>query len=469
MRLASFDSMSSFQADILQKGRTFGGICTISVYTLLFLVLVLEMWSYLIPRDFETRISLDENSDSLLQLNVDITMHKIDCRNLRLVVKDSFGDEPLNTLTNDFSYRPVSSTGAQAGAAYRERSRDELDKKKDTHEAGAMAELDADWDSSHDGFKHSSFKEVVQAHDFIFVNFFATWCPHCRHFAPAWAEIADQLNKKKWTDADGKEHKVLLLKVNCVDFENVCFEEGVDAYPTLMLYKNDGTKQEFEDRRMLETIEDFIQKKVHNAHFALKEEGEKGCNIRGRLLVPRVPGRFAMEAGGTTAEQGLQPSMANVSHTISHLSFSDPEDGLNHRRRWRKLPKWVSEYLNPMDGKSYTISTMKKTLHHYVKIVSTQTANKAQFYQFLPSHREGNVAENEVPEMRIIYDLEPMMVHLNTGRKAWYDFLSSLFGIVGGIYVTVEAMVGLSRIASGKLSRDTTRAAGRSGILMEDD
>merc|ERR1719411_1035650 len=71
-----------------------------------------------------------------------------------------------------------------------ERIADEL-KKEDGEK-----ELDADWDSSHDGFRHKSFEHVIQFHDFTLINFFAGWCIHCQRFAPQWREMATHIQEK---------------------------------------------------------------------------------------------------------------------------------------------------------------------------------------------------------------------------------------------------------------------------------
>lgn len=59
-----------------------------------------------------------------------------------------------------------------------------------------VQELDADWSSSHDGFRHKSFEHVIQGHDFTFINFFAGWCSHCQKFAPEWERLAEKVGNR---------------------------------------------------------------------------------------------------------------------------------------------------------------------------------------------------------------------------------------------------------------------------------
>lgn len=468
MKFDSLDHFSKIQDDILDRGRSLGGALTLCVYAIVILGTLCEVFGFLFSSSYATNMMLDNNNDKLLQLNVDVTMHKIECKNLRLLVKDSFGDEPM-TMFNDFVYRPVNADGSQAGKSYQELDTAELEEKARKHfTEGEQKELDSSWDSSHDGFKHQSFKQVIEAHDFVFVNFFASWCSHCQNFAPAWAALAPDLAKKQYTDGDGKKRTVLFIKVNCVDFPDTCNSEEIDAYPTLRLYQRDTKWSEYEGSRDKENIDAFTEKQVLTAHIAFPSGKIKtGCQISGRILVPRVPGLFKIEAGGTTADQRLDPAKANVSHTIAHLSFSDPDE--EYRRSWRGLPKWILDFTNPLENKEFMTTALERAPHHYVKVVSTQTGKEnVHVYQMSATSREATVKQGEVPEMRIMYDLEPMMIVLTLERKPWYDFLCGLIGIVGGIYVSVDALasVSLHMATAFEASRGRATRSASGGLLQ---
>merc|ERR1719456_2185179 len=91
--------------------------------------------------------------------------------------------------------------------------------------------LDSDWVSSSDVFKHQDFHEVVKAHDYMLVNFYADWCSHCRDFHPTWVKMADRISDKmQFQDSDGKMSTVKMLKVNCVVYETACTEEQIQAF-----------------------------------------------------------------------------------------------------------------------------------------------------------------------------------------------------------------------------------------------
>lgn len=68
----------------------------------------------------------------------------------------------------------------------------------------------------------------------------------------------------------------------------------------------------------------------------------------------------------------INPSLANLSHVVNHLSFG-PVLPRNHARALEAIP---NEYFDmksttPMDDKHYTNNKLHQAFHHYIKVVST--------------------------------------------------------------------------------------------------
>jgi len=140
---------------------------------------VCELSSFLTSSNY-TALMLDSHSSELLQINFDVDFYDIECRNLQVVVFAQNNREPLNMMSKDFWLRSVDSKGRAFGMAHKPDDPPEEEAEVDVHskrikelkkEDGA-AELDSDWSTSHDGFKHKSFEHVIEAHDFTFINFF---------------------------------------------------------------------------------------------------------------------------------------------------------------------------------------------------------------------------------------------------------------------------------------------------------
>merc|ERR1719253_107545 len=418
-------------------------------------------------------------SNELLQINFDVDFYDIECRNLKVTVFAQQNREPLSMMTQDFSLRSVDSKGRAFGMAFKP---DEEPPESDTKSAevsehdkrmktlkkeDGAAELDSDWTDSHDGFRHKSFEHVIEAHDFSLINFFANWCSHCREFHPTWEQIAKKIHGESggapqmFADREGTMRGVRLIKMNCVDFKDICNEKGIDAYPSLRLYKADGTFSVFEGKRDEADLIRWIERTVKMKSYGWAkhhEAFERGCNAKGRFQVPRVPGHLELTAGG--GDQTLNPRMTNVSHKLNHLSFSSPEDGRLHRKSWAGLPHNVLDHLCPLDGTSWSTMNFHEAYVHDIKVVSPVGSRGSTAYQFSHTPRLSRLPEEVVPQAQFHYDIEPFAIHVKQHEKKWYDFCTSTLAIIGGAYVVMRLFSKLSRATAKKVVEVAESAGG---------
>ncbi|XP_042641046.1 sulfhydryl oxidase 1 [Tyto alba] len=70
------------------------------------------------------------------------------------------------------------------------------------------------------------------------VEFFASWCGHCVHFAPTWRALGHDL--REWRPA------VMLAAIDCADEANqqVCSDFGITGFPTLKFFRAFSKKAE---------------------------------------------------------------------------------------------------------------------------------------------------------------------------------------------------------------------------------
>ncbi|XP_068273064.1 sulfhydryl oxidase 1 [Nyctibius grandis] len=70
------------------------------------------------------------------------------------------------------------------------------------------------------------------------VEFFASWCGHCVHFAPTWRALAHDL--REWRPA------VMLAAIDCADeaIQQVCIDFGITGFPTLKFFRAFSKKAE---------------------------------------------------------------------------------------------------------------------------------------------------------------------------------------------------------------------------------
>lgn len=72
-----------------------------------------------------------------------------------------------------------------------------------------------------------TYDELIQSSPVVLVEFFATWCGHCKAMEPVVKQVTEILEDKC---------KVQQLDVDLN--QKVCDEEKIDGTPTFILYKN---------------------------------------------------------------------------------------------------------------------------------------------------------------------------------------------------------------------------------------
>merc|ERR1719379_1253912 len=246
----------------------------------------------------KTEIVIDSNQDSSLRINFDVHMLDMGCDHVAVGIWDAFGSDRMN-ITRNVQKQKIDHTGRDRGRPYTEDELVELEFASQEFTKDELAEVNADWSSSSDQFKHEDFQQVIDAHDFTFINFYADWCPHCRMFTPTWTQFEDKVNKgeDEMKDADGVKANVRVLKINCVDFEETCQEQRVQSFPSIRLYRRGAKEKQWTDfsgRREFEALSQFAHHEVKKRHMHVgahyHEMFTEGCRLSGHLEVARVPG-----------------------------------------------------------------------------------------------------------------------------------------------------------------------------------
>ena len=79
------------------------------------------------------------------------------------------------------------------------------------------------------------------------VLYYAPWCPHCKSLMPTW----DQLK------SESSGSNVSVEKVDCEANPEAAEEQGVNGFPTIVLFKN-GEATTYEGDRSLDDLKKFI-------------------------------------------------------------------------------------------------------------------------------------------------------------------------------------------------------------------
>lgn len=448
--VSNLDAFRSVPKDLAEATVTGAGMTFIAI-VICFVLFVCEVTAFLTAKQ-RTDIVIDSNQDSLLRINFDVHMLDMNCDHVTVGVWDAFGSDRMN-ITKNVQKQRIDHMGQDKGHSYTEDEIVELEFSDKSFTNEEKAELDADWSSSSDQFKHDDFQSVIDAHDFTFVNFYADWCPHCRQFAATWGVFEDKVNKgeDEIKDADGAKANVRVLKINCVDFEEACQKQMVQSFPSIRLYRRGAKEKQWVDYngpREGKALASFAHAEVGKRHMHTGAHYHQifmeGCRMSGHLEVARVPGTVHFQAMHTN-EKTLNLAFTNVSHYVHHFSFGEDKEG-------RRIPADYAKNVAPLDGKNFIAPKFHSAPHHFIKVVHTRFEElKTRSYQQTHQWNVRTIQRKTVPQARFSYDLSPVEVVVKKSDRRWYDFVTSIFAIIGGAFTVMSMTSGALNFASTQL------------------
>lgn len=193
---------------------------------------------------------MDKTDDPRIRLNFNITMTDLKCEWAVIDVVSVLGTD--QNVTAHVTKWNVDGAGVRKGYKGRNRNQKDIDlydetvtdTLEDLHKNGEDAvSLDPE-----------TLELYREEHEYLFVDFYASWCSHCHDLAPTWEALAevmidaaqssgrvpahqDDYSEEDYDTAAKVQLPVVIAKLDCVSYPHVCNQEQhIRAYPTLRLF-----------------------------------------------------------------------------------------------------------------------------------------------------------------------------------------------------------------------------------------
>lgn len=425
--LASLDMYRKVPVDLLEGTRRGSILSTVAVFAM-GLLFFLETQAFT-RSTLKTNLALDSNTDSTTRVNFNITMMDLKCDYATIDVVSVLGTQ--QNVTQHVQKYPIDASGVRQ--RYQSRNMRQHDVQLfDSSVEETIEELHADGEDAV-SLDQTTLGVALEENTYVFVDFFAGWCSHCRDLAPTWetlaevmTEVAEGRVEENFRDDPHMDHEysdeeykaavdvelpVLIGKVDCVDHHDLCMTRGIRAYPTLKFFVDGEEKGDYRGHRTVVEMAHFIEEMEkqhkgkkgdeqvasseakdvaadrtirteaheeyartlsatrHKIKHVWKEEDHPGCQLSGFLLVDRAPGNFHIQA--QSKNHDLAAHMTNVSHIINHLSFGKPFSKYFIKEGLKYTPPGFLETTRPFDGNVYVTHNVHEAHHHYLKVITT--------------------------------------------------------------------------------------------------
>ncbi|KAE9446399.1 hypothetical protein C3L33_21700, partial [Rhododendron williamsianum] len=111
----------------------------------------------------------------------------------------------------------------------------------------------------------STFDAAISTFDYVFVDFYAPWCGHCKHLSP-------ELDKAALVLAE-LGAPILIAKVNADKFTRLAHKYEIDGFPTLKIFMH-GVPTDYFGPRKAELLVQYLKKFVASDVAILKSDSD---------------------------------------------------------------------------------------------------------------------------------------------------------------------------------------------------
>jgi thioredoxin 1 len=102
-----------------------------------------------------------------------------------------------------------------------------------------------------EGTSENFNKEVMEHKGVVLVEFWATWCGHCRMFAPTIEKFAEE-----------KKDEIKVVTINIDNEQELSKKVNIKATPTLILFKDGKRKKITTGSKSKQELESWVESSV---------------------------------------------------------------------------------------------------------------------------------------------------------------------------------------------------------------
>eukprot|EP00798_Chlamydomonas_sp_ICE-L_P014246 gene14246-20219_t len=460
-KLKSVDFFRKIPTDLTEATMS-GAWISLGAAIMMIILFSMELVSFMSTQSTSQLIVDRSSSNDLLKFNFNVSFPSLSCEFATLDVSDSLGTKRMN-LTKTVRKTPITIDLEHAGES-----------TADTHKAAIKYDEEdrfeedlLDIDVTHP-LTHDNFLGTLARYPIVVVNFYAPWCHWCMRLEPTWEVVTKEVHDK-YPEWDGR---IRFAKIDCTAEMELCRSHFIQGFPSLRVFRKGhddvtvGGRHDHEAYSGDRTKEDLLHfadtlvlsaGNPHHKHASLGSAPTTlGCNMAGFVLVKKVPGtlHFRAKSDGHSFDHVFM----NMTHAVHHMYLGTKPNSRKLHQLERLHPHGLAkEWADKLHGKSFVSDRTQDTHEHYMQVVLTtieprggHKASQYDAYEYT-AHSHTFVSD-DVPSVKVSYDLSPIQIVVTEVTKPWYHFLTTTCAIIGGVF-TVAGILDAVFYGAAKLMK----------------
>ncbi|WIA40888.1 hypothetical protein OEZ86_004551 [Tetradesmus obliquus] len=450
-RMKSIDFYKKLPTDLTESTLT-GSFISIIAATLMGLLLVLELASFMRVQSAMQLVVDSSPQNELLKITFNISFPALSCEFATLDVSDALGKKRMN-LTKTIRKTPVDINLESAGTTYVDPGIKQQPKYDDE---------DKWWDHLDltQPINHNDFQTTLTHYPIVVINFYAPWCHWCQRLEPAWEAATKEIHEKY---PESTDRRIRFAKIDCTAEVDLCRSNFITAFPSIRVFRRahddiyingQHEHEAYTGDRTKDALVAFADTLVPSAGQPYLKHGDlaaapktSGCNLAGFVLVKKVPGTLHFTP--RSEHHSFDHNWMNMSHTVNSFYFGAMPSPTKYHALKKLHPLGLnSDWLDKLKGQQFFSTSPQHTHEHYMQVVRTTIqplhGGKASSYDAYEynAHSHTYISDHQ-PTAKFSYDLAAMQVVVREQPRPWYKFLTTTCAVIGGVFTVAGILDGM--------------------------